>query len=121
MNVIQCGLGRLSSAVRQSLFTILFALVAVSAFSQPPPLRILPLGDSITYGSSVAGGYRLPLYAVLTNAGYNVDYIGSDTGNSAPGLGAEIHHEGHGGWRISNPGGSNGIYCLLYTSDAADE
>src|SRR5437867_2970410 len=33
-------------------------------------LRIEPLGDSITYGQGAAGGYRLPLYQLLTNAGY---------------------------------------------------
>jgi len=68
----------------------------------------MPLGDSITYGSSVAGGYRLPLYIALTNLGYNVDYVGSNTGNSAPGLGTEINHEGWGGWRISTSG-DNGL------------
>ena len=33
----------------------------VSGSSRPPPIRILPLGDSITYGS-VPGSYRNKLY-----------------------------------------------------------
>ncbi|MDR2849194.1 MAG: GDSL-type esterase/lipase family protein, partial [Verrucomicrobiota bacterium] len=95
----------------------LATLLTVPAFSQttPPPLRIMPLGDSITYGSGAAGGYRLPLYTALTNLGYNVDFVGSATDNAAPGLGAEINHEGHSGWRISNPGNSNGLYEYLPT------
>ena len=72
--------------------------VAASSASAVPTLRVLPVGDSITYGSSVNGGYRMPLYEMLTNAGFNVDMIGTQTGNST-GM-AEPNHEGHGGWRI---------------------
>lgn len=79
-----------------------FALGAGFLAAQAPPIRIMPLGDSITDGTAVGtagyGGYRLPLYNSLTAAGYNVDYIGSLTNN-----GASIpdkNHEGHGGWRI---------------------
>ena len=52
---------------------------ALTAAATPPPVRILPLGDSITYGYPVPGGYRLPLYQLLTNAGYNVDFTGTQT------------------------------------------
>lgn len=55
-------------------------------------VKILPLGNSITYDnrSSYGGitpdprtvnqrtGYRLPLYSLLTNAGYSFDFIGSE-------------------------------------------
>jgi lysophospholipase L1-like esterase len=63
----------------------------------------MPLGDSITDGSSFdspdgSGGYRGRLYSLLTTAGYNVDYIGSQTVNST--LIPDQNHEGHGGWRI---------------------
>jgi hypothetical protein len=77
MNTNRLNCTRLSSVIRLSLFAALSVLFAVPAFSLPPPLRILPLGDSITYGSSVAGGYRLPLYTALTALGYNVDFVGS--------------------------------------------
>ena len=111
MNVFRSGLGRLSSVVSQSLPAVLCSLVAVTALSQPPPLRVMPLGDSITYGSNsdgVGGGYRYPLYVALTNAGYNIDYIGTQTSIPHAGLGAEINHEGHSGWKISDP--SSGLY-----------
>ncbi len=92
------------------LFASAVSLSALVVFAQPPPLRIMPLGDSITYGSNTPGGYRLPLYVTLTNQGYNVDLVGSASDNTAAGLGAEINHEGHSGWRISNPTGSNGLH-----------
>ena len=87
-------------------------LVLTMNLQAQDPIRIMPLGDSITYGSSTAGGYRLPLYIALTNAGYNVDYVGDNTGNSAPGLGSETHHSGHGGWRVSHD--TIGLYEYLY-------
>ena len=96
------------SIVSLSLFSTLMCL---TAFCQDP-IRIMPLGDSITYGSGGAGGYRYPLYLSLTNEGYNVDYVGTQTGNSVAGLGAEVNHEGHGGWRITSP--SNGLYDYIY-------
>ena len=80
------------------------ALTLISTgLAQTPPIRIMPLGDSITDGSSFdspdgSGGYRLRLFNSLTTAGYNVDYIGTLTINS--GLLAEQNHEGHSGWRI---------------------
>ena len=77
----------------------LFAATAQRGLSEVPTIRIMPVGDSITDGAGAAGGYRLPLYRVLTNAGFNVDYVGTQTDNGAPGL-PDPDHEGHGGWRI---------------------
>ncbi len=74
-----------------------FVLFTGLAAAQSPAVRIMPLGDSITYGSPVAGGYRVPLYHMLTNAAYAVDYVGTATGNASADL-PEINHEGHGGW-----------------------
>ena len=79
--------------------TLAALALTTAALSQPPPLRIMPLGDSITVGGN--GGYRLPLYIALTNAGYNVDFVGTEILGGAPELGNEMHHEGHSGWRIS--------------------
>ena len=64
-----------------------------------PRLRVMPLGDSITFGSGAGGGYRAPLYQLLTNAGYSLDFIGTQTGNGAPSL-PDSDHEGYGGARI---------------------
>ena len=66
---------------------------------QPAPVRILPLGDSITTGVGAAGGYRASLYARLRNAGYAVDFVGTKTSNGAAGL-PDNDHEGHNGFRM---------------------
>lgn len=70
-------------------------------------IRIMPLGDSITDGVGAAGGYRLPLYNLLKQANYTVDYVGSMRDNGAPDL-PDWDHEGHSGWWIMNDG--IGIY-----------
>ena len=96
-------------------FAALLAGTAFGAAADNPVLRIMPLGDSITHGSqSVRGnGYRAPLYVALTNLGYNVDYVGTQTDNYSkedPFL-ADSDHEGHSGWKIENA--SNGIYDFI--------
>jgi len=89
MTLRLCGFARSSVVIRFALFAGAVTLATASALSQPPPLRIMPLGDSITYGSNndgVGGGYRYPLYVALTNAGYTVDYVGTQTSVTHPGL-----------------------------------
>src|SRR5688500_15993420 len=85
-----------------ALVVLVYFLVASLAPAQtPPPVRIMPLGDSITFGAGGTanlGGYRGPLYTLLTNAGYNVDFVGTQTGNSS-GV-PDQDHQGHSGWRI---------------------
>jgi autotransporter-associated beta strand protein len=83
----------------------------------------MPLGDSITYGANndgIGGGYRYPLYVALTNAGYTIDFIGTQTSIPHAGLGAEINHEGHSGWHVS--AASSGLYenILSWLSQIAD-
>jgi lysophospholipase L1-like esterase len=61
-------------------------------------VRVMPLGDSITEGTQVPGGYRIGLWQRLTAAGYRVDFVGSQA-NGPASLG-DHDHEGHPGWRI---------------------
>jgi autotransporter-associated beta strand protein len=70
--------------------------------TQYPAIRILPLGDSITWGvggDTDKGGYRGTLYNLLTALGYNAIFVGNNVENSA--LLAQPHHEGHPGQVIS--------------------
>lgn len=62
------------------------------------PLRLLPLGDSITWGekSTSGAGYRGDLWDALTGAGHQVDFVGGEDSGSMP----DPDHEGHRGWRI---------------------
>ena len=69
-------------------------------------LRIWPLGDSITLGTSAPqnspGGYRTPLDQILTQAAISHHFVGMSRDNSSPTLDVndEAHHDGHGGYRI---------------------
>ncbi|MCF8357341.1 MAG: Ig-like domain-containing protein [Prolixibacteraceae bacterium] len=68
-------------------------------------IKVMPLGNSITQGDGraalylVPGGYRLPLWENLVDAGLDcgVDFVGSLTTNPATGL-PDPDHEGHSGW-----------------------
>ncbi|WP_410616681.1 ricin-type beta-trefoil lectin domain protein [Amycolatopsis sp. lyj-109] len=61
-------------------------------------VRVMPLGDSITEGTQVPGGYRIGLWQRVTAGGYQVDFVGSQA-NGPASLG-DHDHEGHPGWRI---------------------
>jgi lysophospholipase L1-like esterase len=63
------------------------------------PLRLMPLGDSITYGrgSSDNGGYRIDLGRRLAEAGFPVTFVGSQ--HAGP-PGVDDANEGHTGWTI---------------------
>jgi len=61
-------------------------------------VRVMPLGDSITEGTQVPGGYRIGLWQRVTANGYRVDFVGSQF-NGPSSLG-DHDHEGHPGWRI---------------------
>jgi lysophospholipase L1-like esterase len=63
-----------------------------------PNLRILPLGDSITWGigTSDNSSYRAELYKQITNGGHNLDFVGSQRSGNLP----DPDNEGHSGWRI---------------------
>jgi len=61
-------------------------------------VRVMPLGDSITEGTQVPGGYRIGLWQRLASGGYRVDFVGSQF-NGPSNLG-DHDHEGHPGWRI---------------------
>jgi lysophospholipase L1-like esterase len=63
-------------------------------------LRILPLGDSITWGYINGGGsngYRERLLADLKSSGYTVDFVG----NQQSGTMADKDNQGHPGYTIS--------------------
>ena len=65
-------------------------------------LKIMPLGDSITFGEGAVtyGGYRNLLGVLLANDGYMVDFVGSQ--QTGIGVIPDPDNEGHGGWKIMN-------------------
>jgi lysophospholipase L1-like esterase len=87
-----------------ALLALPLAAVAVPALAAAPtvaaPIRIMPLGDSITFGmgSTTGSGYRAELWRRLVEqSGYGVDLVGSARTGTLP----DIDHEGHSGWTIA--------------------
>lgn len=68
--------------------------------SLPSHLQIMPLGDSITYGSGGHHGYRGPLGALLSSVTTNFTFVGSSVDNGLPIN--QRHHEGHPSYAIDN-------------------
>jgi lysophospholipase L1-like esterase len=67
------------------------------------PLRIMPLGDSITQADARHDSYRRPLFFLLREAGHDVDFVGSQSdhhGGSPPRSDFDTDHEGHWGYRV---------------------
>jgi lysophospholipase L1-like esterase len=73
--------------------------VAIPAVSTGP-LQIMPMGDSITQGAGAGGGYRSPLFASLSAAGFQMQFIGARSDNATNLLTTnnQIQHEGHGSY-----------------------
>jgi lysophospholipase L1-like esterase len=65
-------------------------LLACLAVARAEPIKILPLGDSITEGSNQIS-YRPALAKLLKDAGYDVTFVGP---KEAP---AGLRHGGYGG------------------------
>ncbi len=76
---------------------------AVSRVRIPVALRVMPLGDSITYGveSSDGNGYRDELYDYLQGSAPSVNFVGSVQSGSM----GDRDHEGHPGDRIDEIAG----------------
>ncbi|HEY4358572.1 MAG TPA: GDSL-type esterase/lipase family protein [Acidobacteriaceae bacterium] len=89
-----------------------FAQSVVQSVARPGLLRkgttvkIMPVGDSITEGKFVTGGYRKPLDDLLKAGGYSVTFVGKeDNGEPANETGFSTgmenpKHEGYGSARI---------------------
>lgn len=77
---------------------------------QAASTRIMPLGDSITYDdsyddhegtprpASIRTAYRNHLYYKLTDAGYEVNFVGSQVAGQSIVPEFDPHNEGHPGW-----------------------
>jgi lysophospholipase L1-like esterase len=59
--------------------------------------RILLLGDSLTEGAAIDGGYRAPLFDIISHdLGLWVDFVGGRVTNPVDGL-LDLDHQGQGG------------------------
>ncbi|MET9911970.1 ricin-type beta-trefoil lectin domain protein [Streptomyces sp. NPDC006476] len=69
----------------------------------PTPLRLMPLGDSITWGVGSPSGnsYRGFLWNQLSTEGHALDFVGSGRNGTM----SDPDNEGHSGWRIDQIAG----------------
>ncbi len=85
-----------------------------------PPLKIMPLGDSITYGvigsnDRDSGGYRTELWHKFVADGLKVELVGSQS-NGPDSLGNKAH-EGHCRWTIGQIAASVNEWLHTYQPD----
>lgn len=88
----------------------IFSLACIATMSTPlrqskTPIRIMPIGDSITQADGNHNSYRRQLWFKLRKAGYNVDFVGSTREHfegTAPLTDFDQDHEGHWGWRTDD-------------------
>ncbi|MER6371473.1 ricin-type beta-trefoil lectin domain protein [Streptomyces mirabilis] len=73
--------------------------VAPASAASNTPLRVMPLGDSITWGvgSSTGNGYRGPLWNELAADGHPLDFVGTVRNGSM----SDPDNEGHPGYHIN--------------------
>lgn len=91
----------------------------LTAADQTKPLRILPFGDSITYGvnpdvAAPKTGWRDDLSQDLTNKLDRFVFVGNQVTYTTTLDDATLtRHEGNPGWTIKDHGTRNGIYDLV--------
>jgi lysophospholipase L1-like esterase len=85
-----------------ALVTAALAMMTVgvtpASAASTTPLRVMPLGDSITWGvgSSTGNGYRAPLWNKLATDGHPLDFVGTGRAGSM----SDPDNEGHSGYKI---------------------
>jgi K319L-like, PKD domain/GDSL-like Lipase/Acylhydrolase family len=109
------------------LFVFFLAIIITSPV-YAATIQIMPLGDSITAGSSSGVNpdlpendisYRETLHDLLVAAGYDVAFVGSQTYGSA--VFADYRNEGHPGYtaaQLIDDGSGGGIYTWLTDNPA---
>jgi lysophospholipase L1-like esterase len=89
--------------LRSAYVLIATAIVLTGSCSRGTTLRIMPLGDSITFGFTTnkarnPGGYRYYLENMLEETGAKVDFVGTKSRGSADMK--DRDHQGMPGWTI---------------------
>lgn len=94
-------ISRFAAAASAAIFMLGGAAAAVrAADTQPEKLRLMCLGDSITDGFWLPGGYRNTLCEMVTENGLaeQIDFVGPNWGGS----GYDPQHAGYSGYSIDN-------------------
>ncbi|MBO4523143.1 MAG: carbohydrate binding domain-containing protein [Ruminococcus sp.] len=88
-------------------------------------IRIMPAGDSITFGMGDTGGYRKYLDYFLKEKGYdNIDFVGPEGNNAATfnyngkSVTYDDNHAGYSGYTIKQNSGFGSLYDVLKQKNA---
>ena len=98
-----------------NLLSTLFLIIIISSSYADDPIKIMPVGNSITAGEHYGfpaleerTGYRKDLYEMLIDDGYTVDFVGSQTHGiravSDPDW-YDWNNEAYPGWKIPDIAG----------------
>ena len=133
--VMRSALITLSRGVRMRMRLVLLFLfvgailappsAAATACLAPAPVRVMPVGDSLTVGQTdeasapwnppLWNGYRAPLWTLLTGDGYAINFVGSQqNGDSQL---PDRDHEGHGAWSVAQVRDGIGSWVQMYQPD----
>ena len=75
-------------------------IVSAQAANYPQAVKVMPLGDSITDGYNIVGGYRIKLWADVQGIGKHINFVGSQS--NGPTSLPDKDHEGHPGWQCTD-------------------
>lgn len=103
------GARMLNNRGNMKVFSIVVSLFLGLTILEADPIRIMPLGDSLTYdnnrddnlndtSTSKRTGYRSHLWYGLQNASYDADFVGSEVAGEAVSPPFDPDNEGHPGW-----------------------
>lgn len=82
--------------------------------TRPAPLRIMPVGDSITEGGDGFGGYRRPLFDKLTTVWGMPNFVGSrNMRQSDPADFVDHDEDGYSAYRIEQIASGKGFWNAL--------
>lgn len=107
---------RIAALLTSAVMTMCMGASALSgnAADAEKTVRIMPLGDSITDGFTVVGGYRVPLWYLLQDKGLTdgIDFVGPN-GWYIDGV-CDTDHAGYSGYSIADiPNQRQGIYNFI--------
>jgi len=97
-----------------AVLSALLTSPAAAQKTQPAPLRIMPIGDSITEGGDGAGGFRRPLFEKLTAVWGMPNFVGSrNMRQSDPADFVDQDEDGYSAYRIEQITTGKGFWDAL--------
>ena len=104
---------KIAAAVSAAVLTLGAVTALSGSAEETKKLRVMPLGDSITDGFTVTGGYRIPLWYMLQEEGIvdGIDFVGPN-GWYIDGV-CDPDHAGYSGYTIADCPGRSGIYNFI--------